>query len=332
MLLLLYWIGMSVLAFVLFGVDKSRAKKEKRRIPEKRLIAVTVLGGAIGSGLGMLAFWHKIRKKKFYVTVPVCAVLTLLIAAGCFYMNLRITVSEYEYASDRVPAELDGFRIVQVSDLHNQFYGFHEQRLTDRIAELNPDIIVVTGDVVDKHFTNYKLTLEFFKGAVKIAPVYYVTGNHEVWLEGEKLDGFLRDVEALGVHMMDDRKEALGALTVVGIADESLPLPPDGLKSDGGFTICLAHEPSYYVKYRRLGADIVFTGHVHGGQVIVPGKGGLISPDIEFFPELYAGAHEYKDGEKTMTMYISRGLGNSVLPLRINNFPEIVVVALRHSE
>ena len=330
MIRLLYWLGMTVYAFVLYGVDKSRAKKGARRISERRLIAVTVLGGAIGSGLGMLAFRHKTRKKKFYVTVPVFTVLTVAAVAACFYMNLHITVSEYEYAGANVPASLDGCRIVQVSDLHNQFFGFHEGALTDRIEELSPDLIVVTGDVVDKYTTSYTLAYRFFETAVKIAPVYYVTGNHESWLKGERLSEFIEDIEALGVHFADNRKMTVDGMTIIGIADESLPFPPEELRSDGEFTVCLAHEPSYRKKFQRLGADIVFTGHVHGGQVIVPGKGGLISPDFEFFPKLYEGAHEYSDGDKPMTMYISRGLGNSILPLRINNCPELVVVTLRH--
>ena len=345
MLLLLYWFGMSMYAFVLFGVDKKRATGDRRRrIPERKLIAVTVLGGAVGSGLAMLLFWHKVRKKKFTVTVPIALAVTLLLAGICFYQNLHITVSEYEYAGANVPAELDGFRIVQVSDLHNQFYGAKEQLLIDRISELRPDIIVVTGDVIDKYHTNYRLALRFFEGAVKIAPVYYVTGNHEDWLSGERLTRFLSDIEALGVVLMDDKKVTLGALTLIGIADCNLANPGEELKadkhasdgpasdgpaSDSGFTICLAHEPEYHSRYLRLGADITFSGHIHGGQIIIPGKGGFVSPDFSFFPELYGGEYTFREGAQSMTMYISRGLGNSILPLRINNYPELVVVTLR---
>ena len=156
-----------------------------------------------------------------------------------------------------------------------------------------------------------------------------MTGNHEMWLSGELLTKFLKSIEELGVIMMDNRKVTAGGLTIIGIADESLRRPPEELKNEDGFTICLAHEPMYYERYRALGADVAFVGHVHGGQIVIPKKGGLISPDLEFFPELYAGAHVYGEGDDSMTMYISRGLGNSVLPLRINNFPELLVVTLR---
>lgn len=329
MLLLLYWFLMSIYAFILFGVDKARAKNNGRRIPEKKLLTVSALGGAIGSGLAMLIFHHKTKKERFTKKVPLFIALTVLVAAGCFYLNLHITVTEHEYVGADVPEELDGFRIVQVSDLHNQFFGFREKALIDRIADLSPDIIVVTGDVVDKNFTNYKLAYRFFEGAVKIAPVYYVTGNHEAWLSGSRLEKFLQSIEELGVIMMDNRKVTAGGLTIIGIADESLRRPPEELKNEDGFTICLAHEPMYHERYRALGADVAFVGHVHGGQVIIPKKGGVISPDLEFFPDLYAGAHVYGEGEDSMTMYISRGLGNSVLPLRINNYPELLVVTLR---
>ncbi|MBO4325459.1 MAG: DUF1294 domain-containing protein [Lachnospiraceae bacterium] len=331
MLLLFYLTVMTIYAFVLFGIDKRRATKDtKHRIPERKLIAFTVLGGAIGSGLGMVIFWHKVNKKKFYITVPVFVILTLLVTGACFYMNLHLTVSEYEYVSEEIPPKLDGCRIVQVSDLHNQFYGFHEQALTNRIAELKPDIIVVTGDVVDCHFTNYKLALRFFEGAVKIAPVYYVTGNHEGRLSGKRYEDFKRQMDELGVHRIDNTKVELEGLTIIGIGDDDLAVPPRELQTDEGFCICLAHEPMYYNRYLALGADIAFVGHMHGGQIIIPGKGGFISPDFTFFPELYAGAHDYtlKTGQ-AMTMYISRGLGNSVLPLRINNYPELVAVTLR---
>ena len=118
---------------------------------------------------------------------------------------------------------------------------------------------------------------------------------------------------------------------IAGIADNSLSKPVEELRDilsvndDTLPYILLAHEPQYYDKYTDLGADIVLTGHVHGGQFIIPGKGGFISPEFQIFPELYSGEHIYKrDGGET-AMIISRGLGNSGIPLRINNSPEIVV-------
>ena len=131
---------------------------------------------------------------------------------------------------------------------------------------------------------------------------------------------------------MDNQALTVDDYMLIGIADEDLNNPDIGL-SISSLSICLAHEPSYYKKYMELGADIVFTGHMHGGQFIIPGKGGVFSPDFGLFPELYEGEHVYDYGDgNTMTMYISRGLGNSAIPLRLNNYPEIVVVTLHSDE
>ncbi len=355
MLLVYYMLLCNVVAFAFYGVDKYLAVKGKRRVPERRLLFFAVIGGVFGAGLGMLIFRHKIRKRRFIVTVSVSCVVYLLLIALCLFLNLHLTVTDYEYRSAKVPADMDGFRIVQISDLHNQRFGSGQKRLLAKIREIKPDIIVVTGDVVDSYHTNYGYAKDFFEGAARIAPVYYITGNHETWLDAAEFSEFLSDVEACGVTFLDDRAVVIGGVVLSGLADASLtgldlalPVPDaDGTVSDRSnnsaedtskatvlqnsekpLQILLAHEPAYFERYRKAGADLILTGHVHGGQIIIPGKGGLISPDMEFFPELYEGVHE-KDGS---TMVISRGLGNSILPLRINNFPEIVTVTLRHIE
>ncbi len=330
MLNIIYMVLINVFSFFLYGYDKLMAIKGKRRIPEKRLIFFAVIGGAFGSLLAMLIFHHKIRKKKFYITVPAMVLVWSIVIWFCLTQNLHLTVSQYDYSCADVPAELDGYKIVQISDLHNQFYGPHEQILVKKIESLEPDIIFVTGDVVDSTFTNYDRAYEFFEGAIKIAPVFYVTGNHEARLSGEDFDDFLTRIKALGVNFLDNEKTEVDGYTLIGVADKSLALPPSELKETHPerLTVCLAHEPGYADSYQRLGADIVFSGHIHGGQFIIAGKGGFISPEFEFFPELYEGMHDFGDDGEKMTMFISRGLGNSVIPQRLNNFPEIVEVTL----
>ena len=256
-----------------------------------------------------------VLKKKLRKRFLIFAVLLCAVCAFCLYQNYHITVTNYEYKADF------DCRIVQISDLHNQFFGMNQKRLIDEIKNCDPDIIVVTGDVVDSGHTSYKLALDFFEGAVEIAPVYYITGNHEVWLYGEKFDEFLSEVKALGVQFMDGKVLSSENMIIAG-TENGYGVKDYEWKDDERLKVLLAHEPSQHAAYLGEGADIVFAGHVHGGQVILPGKGGLISPDMEFFPDLYKG--EYRFGD--MTMYISAGLGNSVLPLRINNYPEIVVV------
>ena len=319
-MILVYWlILVNLAAFILYGMDKSYAKKGARRIPEKTLLLWAFLGGSIGAFLGMKVFHHKTLKPKFAVTVPLLMVLELVICGFCLYQNYRLTTRTYD-----VDLGLsDDVKIVQVSDLHNQFFGINQSVLLKNIEACNPDIIVVTGDIVDSTHTSYSIAMDFVEGAVKIAPVYYVTGNHENRLHGDKLDKFYDDMRASGVIFLDDTYVDMGEYTLAGIADSSL----ESFDAYPAFTdekpvVMLAHEPDYVSLYQSLGADLVLTGHVHGGQIIIPGKGGLLSPDFTFFPELYEGMHSYG----SMTLIVSRGLGNSVAPVRINNFPELVVI------
>lgn len=319
-MILVYWlILVNLAAFILYGMDKSYAKKGARRIPEKTLLLWAFLGGSIGAFLGMKVFHHKTLKPKFAVTVPVLMVLEIVICGFCLYQNYHLTVSEYD-----VDLGLsDNLRIVQVSDLHNQFFGVNQSVLLKRIEASDPDVIVVTGDIIDSTHTSYGIALDFVEGAVKIAPVYYVTGNHEDRLHGDKLDKFYSDMRDLGVIFLDDTYVDMGSYCLAGIADSSLEsfdaYPAFG---DEKPVVMLAHEPDYVSLYQSLGADLVLTGHVHGGQIIIPGKGGLLSPDFTFFPSLYEGIHTYD----SMTLIVSRGLGNSVAPVRINDYPELVVI------
>lgn len=263
----------------------------------------------------MIVFRHKSNEKIFRYTVPIFTVLCCALCVFCLYQNYHIVVSEYEYKADF------DCRLVQISDLHNQFFGRNQRRLMEQIENCNPDIIVVTGDVVDSGHTCYKFAIDFFEGAAKIAPVYYITGNHETWLDGENFNEFLAKVESMGVQFLDGKLQTSENMIIAGTVNGFDTIDYKWQK-DNRLKILLAHEPSEYVEYAKTGADIVFAGHVHGGQVIIPGKGGLISPDMELFPVLYKGEYHFD----SMTMYVSAGLGNSVLPLRINNYPEIVVL------
>ena len=319
-MILVYWlILVNLAAFILYGADKSFAKKSKRRIPEKVLLLWAWLGGSIGAFLGMQIFRHKTKKPKFYITVPALMVLEIAICIFSLFQNYRLTTTEY---SVDLGLQQD-ITVVQVSDLHNQIFGFGESALLKQIEAADPDIIVVTGDIVDSTHTSYGIALDFIEGAVKIAPVYYVTGNHEVRLRGSRYDDFCQKMEDLGVIMLDDKYIETDEYIIAGIADKSL----DNFDAYPAFSedkpvIMLAHEPQYVDLYKGLGADLVLTGHYHGGQIIIPGIGGVISPEFELFPERYEGIFSIGD----MKLIISRGLGNSILPVRINDYPELVVV------
>ena len=332
-MLFIYFVTINLIAFILYGIDKKKAIKDRFRIPERVLIFVAIIGGALGAFLGMHIFHHKTKKKKFSITVPVFLVIWILLVIWGFYQNHHIVITEYTYQNEKIGDDLNGYTIVQVSDLHNQYFGFDESKLIDEIRKCNPDIIVVTGDLVDSSHTNYKRALSFMKQAKEIAPVYYITGNHEKWLEAkkpDKINAFYEDIKKEGINFTDNETICIDdKYYLIGLSDDELGsgkleeisknLPKDKLK------ILLAHEPAYYDNYVACDMDLVITGHVHGGQFVVPGKGGFVSPEFEFFPELYEGVHTYKN----TTMIISRGLGNSVILLRVNNYPELVVIKLK---
>ena len=321
-MILVYWLVLvNLAAFILYGYDKSCAKKNKRRIPEKTLLFWAWIGGSVGAFLGMRFFHHKTLKAKFFV-VPVLMVVEIIICVICLYQNYHLVTTDYEVDLG-IPSEVT---IVQVSDLHNQFFGINQSTLLKRNKVADPDIIFITGDVVDKTHTNFAISEDFIEGAVKIAPVYYITGNHEVWIGDKKMSPFYEKMRSLGVIFLDDTYVDMGDYILAGIGDSSLTsfvaYPPF---DDSKPVVMLAHEPQFSELYKKLGADLVLTGHYHGGQIIIPGVGGFVSPEYEIFPKMYEGCNDI-DG---MQLVISRGLGNSVLPVRINNYPELVVVKVR---
>lgn len=350
MLLVYYLIVINIITLVLFGIDKAKAKADKWRIPEHTLLLFVFLGGEIGGFLGMKLFHHKTKKNKFRITVPILLVLEFVLIVFFLYQNYHLVVTEYTFNSGKITDELDGYRIVQISDLHNQWFGKKQKKLLSMIEECKPDIIVVTGDAVDSNHTNYGITLDFFEGAVGIAPVYYITGNHEEWLQGtEDYSDYLSKIEQMGVNYIDGKTVEVDGFELTGAVGMSgeTGRKNEGLVSevmsnrvdteDGSnktldkeneddenqessgdkvLSVVLSHEPGYY------DAELIFAGHIHGGQFIIPGKGGLLSPDFSFFPKYYGDMYDLGNAK----LVVSRGLGNSLVPVRINNFPEIVVM------
>lgn len=267
------------------------------------------------------------RRKKIVVSVIVFIIFLIL----SYFANNYIVISDYTFKSEEVSAELEGFRIVQISDLHNASFGADNKRLISKVKDCNPDIIVITGDIVDVNHTDIGTALAFAKRAVEICPVYYVTGNHEIWLSEEKFDELILGLKEAGVTVLDDEcvkvTRGNGTFWLAGLRDTSL----DGgkleklIEDKEGFTVALAHEPQYLEKYSKTGVDLVLAGHAHGGQVRLPFIGGLYAPDQGAFPKYTAGSYKKDNTE----MIVSRGLGNSVLPLRVFNHPEVVMVELK---
>lgn len=258
--------------------------------------------------------------------------------------NTALVTTELSVKSGKLPAAFDGFRIVQVSDLHNASFGDGNAELLERVEQAQPDCIALTGDLVDSRHTDVDAALSFAREAAKIAPTYYVTGNHEARLEEwEKL---LTGLEEAGVTILQNESILLDreghSIVFSGVEDPSFhddhPLhDTEGIwernleslsPEEGRYTILLSHRPEYFAFYEKLGFDLVLAGHAHGGQFRLPGIGGLWAPGQGLFPEYDAGL--YQQGGTAMA--VSRGLGNSLFPFRVNNRPEIVAITLQAGE
>ena len=292
----------------------------------------------------------------------ICA-CAIIIAGGLYlwWGNNSLSVTNHTVRNDAVPESFDGYRIVQLSDIHNKdFRG----RLSEKVKTLSPDIIVITGDLIDSRRTNLSVSEKLINELKTVAPIYYVTGNHESRIpEYSELREIL---EKNGVAVLDGKNIPIerngDAIILTGIDDATFfgsgtlnereiifTQRLKELAKDKGrnFGILLSHRPElidiyaecgfdlaftghahggpeHFSQYMAMGADLVFSGHAHGGQVRLPFVGGILTPNQGFFPEYDAGEFK-KDG---LTMIVSRGLGNSVFPFRIFNRPEIIVCEL----
>lgn len=270
----------------------------------------------------------KIPHKKIIILI----LIIIILIPFCLYQNKHLVITTYTYESEKLGADLDGYRIVQISDLHNAEFGKENKKLLEIIRSCSPDIIVITGDLVDSNHTNVERAVAFVKEAVKIAPVYYVTGNHEYWLDPSENEQMMQGILAAGAYDLDDEAVRIekgdSSFMLAGLDDQHLS--DETLKSllqeqKNELFIVLAHEPQYLQNYANAGADLVLTGHAHGGQIRLPFVGGIVAPDQGFLPEYTSGQYNSADTE----MIVSRGLGNSIIPVRLFNYPEVVCVELR---
>lgn len=246
--------------------------------------------------------------------------------------NTDLRASHYVFRSSKIRGALEGFRIVQVSDLHNKEFGKGNCHLLALIEAQLPDIIVITGDLMDSYHTDLPKAVEFASRAVKIAPCYFVTGNHEHRMSVEKLTAFLRELEKAGACVLRNDAVELGMGTgfrLIGVdcqqgKTDTLQHLMEGRPAEE-LNILLSHKPHYADNYRKSGVDLVLTGHAHGGQWRLPLVGGVFAPGQGLIPKYTAGM--YRLGGTVMC--VSRGLANSSFPLRIENKPELVTVILR---
>lgn len=264
-------------------------------------------------------------------------ILALIAAAAAFLIKdsrENLEISRYEVASQKLPESFDGFKIVQLSDLHGAEFGEDGMELVDKVGSLEPDMIALTGDFVTDE-GDLAAVEKLAARLVKLCPVYFVSGNHEF---GSGLAVKVRNIleragvkylsnEYLTINRGDDEILLGGVEDPLAYADM---LSPDELAqkmndaAPDAFKILLGHRNYWMTEYPELPVDLIFCGHAHGGLIRIPGVGGLIGTDRRLFPDFDAG--EYNNGR--YTLIVSRGLGNSVPIPRVFNRPEIVCVEL----
>ena len=268
--------------------------------------------------------------------LAVFILLVLLVWGGIWGSNNWIQTTEYTVASEELPQAFAGSRIVQVSDLHNATFGRNQSSLIKKVKSADPDAIFLTGDLIDSNRYDLAASLVLVDALVEMSEVYYVTGNHEV--ASNQVEEIIRALQERGVTVLTDDsvewEKGGESIQIAGIDDPLME--PDVHEEEAtrqslanaqlteDFTLLLAHRPEYLPIYAESNVDVVFSGHAHGGQIRIPGIGGLIAPGQGWFPKVTEGIFEVDRSQ----MIVSRGLGNSTFPVRIFNLPEIVVVTL----
>lgn len=283
-----------------------------------------------------------INKKRHIYRRLVKAVILVLFIMICID-NVTIHTTYTRVQIDDLPESFNDFRIVQVSDLHNNVYGINQSVLMDKIKACEPDIIVVTGDLIDRNTADVDNAMMFISRAVKIAPVYYVSGNHESGVP-EKYIELVRRMTEAGVDVLQNESVTIfdddDYIVIGGIADPAFDwYNPDvaivdreikqafANVEDGKVKILLSHRPELIKTYSENDLDLVLTGHAHGGQVRLPFIGPLFSPSQGLFPKYTSGL--YYEGRTAM--YVSRGIGNGIAPLRFNDGPELAVIIIERA-
>ena len=280
-------------------------------------------------------------KKKKFIFLAVAAAVLVALVIWIAWGNTALELNTYTISSSKLPQSFDGYRIAHVSDLHNTEMGKDNEKLLAMLRDADPDMIAITGDLIDSRNTDIEVALKFVREAVKIAPCYYVTGNHEARVNeyGELKAG----METAGVTVLEDVRTEISmegaTITLIGVNDPSYQTDylfgdsetvlntklEDLHTEDGEFTVLLSHRPELFDAYTDHGIDLVLSGHAHGGQFRLPFIGGLVAPNQGFFPEYDAGIYT----EGNTNMLVSRGIGNSILPFRINNRPEVILIELQ---
>lgn len=267
--------------------------------------------------------------------------LVLFLVFSLIKSNFSFKVTKYKISSHEIPNAFNGFKIAQISDLHAGVFGENQKDILKVLEEEKVDIVVFTGDLISRRSSKLEQFAQSLEDIVKNYPSYYIPGNHERMREGDKeFQNFLSLLEKEGMIMLANKSFPLykrGASIQISGLDEGLSfyevkadknhIPVESLVTAPDkdiFSILLAHNPLYFDSYIDWGADLVLSGHVHGGVFRLPLIGGILSPEVGLFPKYDKGLYT----SDRQNMIVSVGMGDSFPGFRLFNQKELVIVEL----
>jgi predicted MPP superfamily phosphohydrolase len=269
-------------------------------------------------------------------------ILFAAVFAEILVSNTALQVTRLTIRSKKCPAAFNGFTIVQLSDLHSKEFGHDNIRLLRAVKTQSPDMIVMTGDMVDRLDKDFSVFFTLADSLAGVCPVYYIPGNHEQSKDAKSQNKIKMMLNEIGVRILENDRTSLnkdgqsvnlfGFDSYIGSYE---PKPsafgPDFLKKvlgrpdPAGLSILMAHDPVYFDAYSEWGADLTLCGHMHGGMIRLPFLGPVFSPEKRLFPKY--GEGDFSSLQNTMV--VNRGLGNGRIGFRFLNRPEIIVITLK---
>lgn len=292
---------------------------------------------------------------KIAMTITGMSAIAGLGLARSEYEKKQLRLTPYTIINQKIPDSFDGVRLAVLADLHDCLFGRGNRRIIDMLQKAEPDYIICAGDMILKTKPyDVDRVVRLMEQLTRIAPVYYGTGNHELYMdtirneEGISAWKEYRDrLEQVGVHVLSNESAVVtrsGDRIRISGLDLGLEhyvriwhrrMEPGYCASCIGdpipsvFQILIGHYPDYLPEYAEWGADLVFGGHIHGGTVRLPLVGGLMSPNFRFFPKYARG--RFRQG--ACDMIVSGGLGTHSINARFGgNYPEIPIVTLQKKD
>lgn len=279
-------------------------------------------------------------KNKKIIILSIIILSCFLLIFYLYYENNFLTTTNYNIINEKIPSDFNNYKIIQISDYHNEMSNKLNKDLIDKIKKEKPNTIVITGDFIDSRKTNIAGAITLLKNIKEIAPIYYVNGNHENRLSN--YEELVQKLEEQDVKVLENETDIIeianSKINIIGINDPATQF--DDYMSDSKtinkelkisnyddklFSILLSHRPELFTTYEKNNIDLVLSGHAHGGQIRLPFIGGIVAPNQGLFPKYTSGIFT----KNNTNMIVSRGIGNSIIPVRINNRPELVIITLK---